>query len=159
MKKQFYLLAAIVALVLAALACGTSNTGSAVSTAAPGAQAATSAPAQVQTYNVGDVVAVQDHTITLNSATIQGGKLTANFTIENKGTADLDVSSMLSFSAKDNDGTKLEADYTCADLNGKILAGDKLKGNICWTVTTATPFKIYYDASMFGSGSIVWLVK
>jgi hypothetical protein len=159
MRRKIYPLLVIVALVLSVLACGSSNSGSISSTAAPGA---TAAPAKMITYNVGDVVAVQSHTITLNSAEVQAKILKASFTVENKGDKDLSVSSILSFSAKNSDGEKLEAEmFDCggSGLDGKVLAGDKLKGNICWTVTGAAPYKIYYEASLFGSGAIVWEVK
>jgi hypothetical protein len=98
----------------------------------------------------------------LNSAQNQGGILKANFTIVNKGSSDLNVSSLLSFDSKDNDGTKLESamfDCGSSSLDGKILAGDKLKGDICWKSTSLAPFKIYYTAKLFGSGAVVWEVK
>ena len=122
---------------------------------------ATAAPVQVQLYKVSDVVQVKDHTITLNSATIQADILKANFTIENKGKDEIAVSSLLSFDAKDTEGTKLESSiFDCgSSLDGKILAGDKLKGDICWKGLTTDKARIYYEANIFGSGAIVWEVS
>src|SRR5689334_3878776 len=94
----------VVALVLAGLACGSSNSGNVVGTSSPNS---TSVPTKVETYKVGDVVQVKDQTITLNLAQIKSGILTANFTIVNQGGSDLNVSSLLSFDAKDFEGTKL----------------------------------------------------
>ena len=81
--------------------CGSDNTGTKVETLKITAQsAATAAPAKVAVYKFGDVVQVNDQTIVLNKAEVQGGMLKANFTIENKGSEDLAVSSMISFFSK-----------------------------------------------------------
>jgi len=156
-KTYQAVLIAIVVLVLAALACGGDNTGEKVDER----EAAPTATPGVETYGVGDVIQLKDHTIVLNEATIQGGALQANFTIENIGTDDLAVSSMLSFEAKLDDGTKLDqAIFDCpsSGLDGSVLSGDKLKGWICWSGASSSPVKIYYRASLLGSGAIVWEV-
>jgi NADH dehydrogenase FAD-containing subunit len=146
---------ALCALIVAALACGSDNTSVKTGTSS----SATATPAKAQVYAIGDVVQVKDHTIVLNSAAIQGGTLKANFTIENKGSADLAVSSMLSFSAKDTEGVKLDQEFGCGtDIGGKVLPGDKVKGDVCWKAAKA-PVKIYYEANLFGSGAIVWEIK
>ena len=123
--------------------------------------APTSAPASVQIYKIGDIVQVGNVTVVLNSANLQGGKLSANFTIENKGSKDLAVSSLLSFSAKDSEGTKLDQDIIdcgTGSLDGKVLPGDKLKGNICYGGVKTSNAKIYYEAELFSSGAVVWQV-
>jgi len=148
---------ALVVLILVTLACGSSNSGQKVGEATT--TSPNSAPAQVTTYKVGDVVQVGDGTIVLNSAVLQGGKLQANFTIENKGATDMNVSSMLSFTAKDSDGTKLESNFMdcgSSSLDGKILPNDKLKGDVCWQGAKTNSVKIYYEAELFGSGAVVW---
>jgi hypothetical protein len=155
-------------LVLAALACGSStdNTGVSVPTSKPAAAGSTAVastpvpPPTQKTFAVGELVQVKDHTIMLNSAAIDStGLLKANFSLENKGTESLAVSSLMSFEAKDNDGSKLEQDYTCgSSFDGSVLAGDKLKGDICWKATAFPPFKIYYKADLFSDGAIVWVI-
>jgi hypothetical protein len=67
---------------------------------------------------------------------------------------------MLSFTAKDSEGTKLEQEiFDCGSgLDGKVLPGDKLKGNICWSGATTNTVKIYYEAELFSSGAVVWEV-
>ena len=160
-RKWLPILIPAAVLLIASLACGTSNTGEKVgSTPSASQPAATQAPAKAQTYKVGDMVKVQDHTIVLNSAKVDGGALVANFSIDNPGSKEIAVSSVISFEAKDSEGTKLEQDImNCPSggLDGKVLAGDKLKGNICWKAAAgAKGIRIYYTASLLGSGAVVW---
>jgi len=126
--------------------------------------AASTAPA-IQVYKIGDVIQVGASTVALNSASIDASNiLHANFTIENKGSKELNVSSILLFEAKGNDGTKLEQeiiDCESGSLDGTVLPGDKLKGNICWHGVTSDSVKIYYQANLFSSSqnTVVWEVK
>lgn len=118
------------------------------------------APPQIKVFQIGDLVQSQDHTIRLNSIEYQGTVLVADFTVENLGDSDVDLSSMLSFSAKKGDGTLLEQEYfDCgtSSLDGKVLSGDRLRGSICWTGASAEDgIKIYYEADLFGEGAMVW---
>jgi len=156
-KTIGYPLLAFAVLIFVSLACGSSNTGVQVgeTTNPP-----TSIPPHVDVYNIEDVIQVGDQTIVLNNAEFQGNKLIANFTIENKGTSDLNVSTMLSFKAKDSEGTQLQQNiFDCGPmLDGKVLPGDKIKGDICWDGATTNTVKIYYEAEMFSTGAIVWEV-
>ncbi len=155
-KMLLYPFLAIAALVLAILACGSDNAGTKVDESSESSPAE---PPKVQTYAVGDVVQVKDQTITMNSAEFQGNTLVANFTIANSGSDDMTVSTMLMFNARDNEGSKLEEDiFDCnPSLGGTVLPGDKIKGNVCYTgVSNASSVKIYYEASLFGSGAVVW---
>lgn len=108
-------------------------------------------------FAISDVVEINNQTISLVEVTIVNGRLTATFLIENTGTSELNISSLLSFDAKDSNGASLEMDiFDCSPgLDGTIVAGDKLRGSICW-VSAAFPITIYYDASLFGSGTVVW---
>ncbi len=157
-KNSAKLKVALAALVLVTLACvcGSSSTGEKIGEVTQSAPNA--APPQATTYKIGDVIQVGDGTIVLNSASLQGGVLRANFTIENKSASDMNVSSLLSFSAKDSEGTKLEQDiFDCGtSLDGKILPNDKLKGDICWKGATTNSVKIYYEAELFSTGAVVW---
>lgn len=116
--------------------------------------------AQIETFQLGDLVAVEDHTIRLNSVTYTDGRLLADFIFENTGSSDLDLSSMMSFSAKNADGVKLETElFDCGNfgLDGKVLAGDRLRGLICWNGAAAEDgIKLYYEADLFGEGAVVW---
>lgn len=157
-----YLTLLFVIMFLVTLACGGSNTGRAVTpTPRPSAlEAAQPETPKVQVYHIGDIIQTKDHTIVLNSAQVQGTVLVANFTVENLGSKDMPVSSLLSFSAKDAEGTKLEQEiFDCSpSLDGNVLPGDKLKGDICWNGASGST-KIYYEPSLFGSGAIVWEVQ
>jgi hypothetical protein len=112
------------------------------------------------TYKVGDVIQLTDHKITLNSVTAASGILNANFTVENTGSKDLTVSSLMEFSAKGDDGTKLELTiFDCkTPLDGTVIAGDISRGNICWKGLTTSGARIYYTPNFLGSVNIVWVV-
>ena len=162
MKNKTFVLPqiALATLMLVNLACGASSSGVKVGEATT-SRNPTSAPPETETYKVGDVIQVRDSTIVLNSADFRAGSLKANFTIENKGAKDLNISSILSFSARDSEGIKLALEmFDCGPagggLDGKVLPGDKLKGDICWSGATTNTVKIYYEASLFGSGAVVW---
>lgn len=154
LANRISIFVAAAVLVASMLACGESNTGSKIDSSKP-----TALPPTTAIYKVGDVVQVKDSTITLNSTKFTGDVLKANFTVENKGTKDMAVSSIISFSAKDSEGTKLDQSVMdCgSSLDGKVLPGDKLRGDICWKGANGV-VKIYYEASLFGSGAIVWQV-
>lgn len=150
-----YLLAVVAVLVLAGIACGGSNVGEKVDT-----QPSEPTPTPgVQTYAIGDVIKIQEHTIVLNSVEIQGNRIKANFTIENTGTEEFTVSSLMDFEAKADDGTKLTEGFggDCSPtLGGSVLSGDKLRGPICWDGLQADKARIYYRPTLFGKGAIVW---
>jgi len=118
----------------------------------------TPTPIKVKTFQAGDIVAVGDHTIVLNSTLVNGNRIQANFTIENKGKEDISFSTTLRFSAKDAEGTKLSQDiFDCGTgLDSTILPGDKLKGDLCYDGAVNYPVRIYYTAELFGTGAVVW---
>lgn len=159
------------ALLIASLACsgGNSNQGTII-TPVPqqveqGGQSASTTSQEGQSsavniYEVGDLIEVEEYTIRLNKVEYQRGILLANFTIENRGSSDLTVSSLLSFSARQADGTDLEQslfDCGTSGLDGSVLPGDKLRGDICWSdARVDAGIKIYYKANLFAQGAIVW---
>jgi hypothetical protein len=159
----------LVLLVLAALACGSPDNSGVTAvprdTAVPAEEGEVEAPeptAAIETFGVGETVEVGDHIVTMNSLDVTGNKITANFTIENKGSTDLNISSILSFEARDANGSGLEQDiFDCgtSSMDGSILPGDKLTGSICWDGLTTDTGRIYYRAELFGSGAIVWAVN
>jgi hypothetical protein len=112
-------------------------------------------------YKVGEAIDFGGATITLNTAAIQPDNiLFTEFLIENKGTKNLDISSMLMFNARNSDGTKLDQEFVnCgSSLDGTILPGDKLKGNVCWN-KAADDVKIYFQPALFNDTIIVWEIK
>ncbi len=143
-----YPMVAFTLLILAILACGNGEEAEKVGEVGDTAPEATVA---LEVFQVGDVVKKGDQQITLNSATVEGGILTANFTIENQGT-DRVIISTLDFSARDDEGTNLDTAYfDCAQgIGGEIPPGDKAKGNVCFS-GASLPAKVYYEAELFGS--------
>jgi len=160
-NKRVRITAIVIVLSIAVLACGTTSTsgGEVVSTAGGDTQAA---PSEATTHNIGDVIQTSDQTVILNSADIVGGNLVANFTVENRGSSSIDIGPVINFEARDAEGTKLELeifDCPAGNMQSRILAGDKLKGNICWKGLTTNTARIYYTPVIFSSTIIVWDVK
>ena len=118
-------------------------------------------PPKPTTYNVGDLVKTNDHVITLNSTRVENGVLFLNFTVENIGNEEINISSLLNFSARLDDGTSLEQEiFDCGtSLDGKVLVGDKLRGDICYAGANSFPIKVYYEADWLGSGAVVWQIN
>jgi hypothetical protein len=126
-------------------------------TKTPEPSATTAAPTNNQ---IGDIIAVGDHKISLNSVSYKGGILKANFSFINGGSADTLLSSMVSFDAKADDGTKLEAEImNCGiSLDGSVMAMDKAKGDVCWKLPATGKFKIYFLDNLFANGAIFWVL-
>lgn len=113
-------------------------------------------------YNEFDIVVLLDRTVMMNEATTAGGILRAVFTIENYSQKTINVSSLLEWSARNSDGEKLEINlFGCngSSLDGSILPNDKLKGEICYTISGSPPFRIYYDHDFISSHILVWQVQ
>lgn len=167
-------LIAFVVLFVSSLACGSPDvTPSVISTSPATAPAVVissftpeplpSPTAKPTSYNIGDVIQLSDRTIVLNSTVIENNILKANFTVENTGIESISNSSIASFSVKDADGVKMEQEFfDCGtSFDGNVIVGDKLKGDICWSLlqANAMPFKIYYQPKMFNADIIVvWIV-
>lgn len=155
----------LIVLIGSALACG-SNTGKLVNpdgSSAGSSSAGATDESYIKFYQVGDVIQVEHHTVTLNSATIKDRILDASFTIENNGDTEIGLSSLASFTARDADGVKLMNTFTdCGGpgLDGKVAPGAKVQGDVCWgIITNATRFTIYYEASVLASGAAGWQVS
>lgn len=119
-----------------------------------------SAAPTIPVHQLGEAVDVTGHRITLTAVENANGVVKANFLIENTGNVEITVSSMMSFMAKNISGVKLDQDYMCgASLDGSVLPGDKLKGDICWKTGGATPIWLYYELSAFSGGAIVWVTQ
>lgn len=158
MKYFKYPFIAFLFLAFAILACGGEETAG-KKVGESGKRAATVAAPEF--FAVGDVIEVSDHTIVLNSAAVKNNILQANFTIENEGSDEMIVSSLLDFDARNDDGTKLEqAIFDCpsGSLGGDLIPGDRMRGYVCWKAASL-PCKIYYSAELFGSTSVVWRVE
>ena len=150
-------------LLAASLACGSSNAAVLIGTQTPNPLAApTSASLPSTIYRVGEMIQFSGHTIVMNQAQLSGGVLQTNITVENTGSQDVNVSSILQFDARLLDGTKLVQElFNCpaGRMDGKVLPGDKLKGNLCWKGVATDTARVYYVPNLFGSGAAVWEVQ
>ena len=166
--QGFKLALGIGVLALASMACGKGDTGEAPRKVEPGAAtmpAADDAAAQptaaaAERFKVGDTVALADHQITLESVKRDGeNNLVAVFVVENTGAKDLNVSSLISFEAKDANGNKgqiaIFADSDTAGLDGKVLSGDKLRGHVAWSGLGAG-VKIHYTPGFLSDKRVTW---
>lgn len=76
-----------------------------------------------------------------------------DLTIENTGTDELNISSLMSFDLKDTSGEKGSYAFLTNSINsqldGSIMAGDLLKGQIAYDVKDADKYNFYYSDSLF----------
>lgn len=119
------------------------------------------------THGIGEAVQVDDVIITMNSASLVSYKVKAEFTVENKGTADLTLDPETSFVIEgDNTGTKVELTLDpvgCSNsLSGTVPAGGSLTGDLCWrsnpSDTWPTVAFISYGGDSMASAAAVWKV-
>jgi hypothetical protein len=115
---------------------------------------------EVDTQSIGTEVSLNGENIILNSAVINNGLLTANFTVRNTGTDELNVSSLISFSARAADGTKLEQEiFDCGTgPDGSVQPGDLIRGDICWS-NASSGTKIYYQSNLLSSQYVIWVIN
>lgn len=78
--------------------------------------------------------------------------LVIDLTIENTGSEDLAVSSMMSFELKDSNGEKGKyaflTEAISSQLDGTVMAGDLLKGQIAYDVKDSETFNFYYSDNL-----------
>lgn len=78
--------------------------------------------------------------------------LLIDLTIENTGKEDLSISSMLSFDLKDSNGEQgkyaLLTKSITSQLDGTVMPGDKLKGQIAFDVKNSDAYAFYFKDSL-----------
>lgn len=78
--------------------------------------------------------------------------LIIDLTIENTGSEELAISSMMSFDLKDANGEKgsyaLLTESISSQLDGSVMAGDLLKGQIAYDVKDSETYNFYYLDSL-----------
>lgn len=126
-------------------------------------------------FNVGEIAKVNNTKMVINSVTKiykecsfeWEGKcesytependyfLLVDLTVENIGSETLSISSLMSFDLKDNNGEKgslsFMLDAVKSSLDGDIMAGDKLKGQIAFDVKDSNVYYFYYSDSLVDS--------
>jgi hypothetical protein len=124
-----------------------------------------------KTYKVGDQVQSGDFVFTVNSVRKDPGSLyfkpkdgnvyqVTNVTIENKSKDRTNISTLLQMYVKDADSTKYTPTVISTDttgqVDGELLAGEKVKGDVSFEVpTTATGLKFYFTPEWLSGGTIV----
>lgn len=75
-----------------------------------------------------------------------------DITIENTGSNELNISSIMSFDLKDDNGEKGNLEITLdainSSLDNSIMANDKLKGQIAYDVKDSEKYYLYYQDSL-----------
>lgn len=118
-------------------------------------------------FAVGDIIQDGHFTIVVNEVeqTTQGiiapddGKVyfIMDVTIENNGTEEENISSLLMFDLKDGDGRSQDLSIgagTDGSLNGTILPSEKLTGEIAFETEEAGELNLYINLSVFGGKTI-----
>ncbi|NLA78985.1 MAG: DUF4352 domain-containing protein, partial [Erysipelothrix sp.] len=81
--------------------------------------------------------------------------LLIDLTLENEGKEDLAVSSIISFELKDSEGNKGRYAFLLksikSQLDGTVMPGDKLKGQIAFDVLEDNAYSFYFIDSLLDS--------
>jgi hypothetical protein len=131
-------------------AAGGGSTGGGGGSAAGGGSA--------QDAKVGAPVDEGTFTITLESATLADGVLTAKFLIDNSSGTDVVYIPTTALVATDPSGSPLDANLVCSTLATSVAAQAKLEGPVCWNLggTSTTGVKVKF-VPMHGAGDpVTW---
>lgn len=115
-------------------------------------------------YKVGDLIEEKNFSIKVNSAEVTDGHdfmtsddgdkfIILDITIENKSDEEMNISSLLSFTLKDEDGR--DQDYALnieqkGQLDGTILGDEKMTGQITFEVPKEGKLTLYFTNDLFG---------
>lgn len=121
------------------------------SSAPTGNSAAAKPVATVQSYKKGDTANLDGQKVTLNESTKKGNVYVADVTVKNTGAKQLNLSSLLSFGARDALGNQGSFNLTGSKgLDGTIEAGSKLRGTVGYEFAAdTTGIKLYYSSAVF----------
>ena len=183
-NRKIFIMFALVALVLAMLACGTevkpTKVGEVASTPAqpgekptqqPSAPEPTSTPKTVQKYQIGDIVQAGDMVlVVLGWEKVEGNQFTkpeagkefiaVDLLLVNRGEEPVSVSSLLQMYLKDETGQKYEPDLEAQTVvgsapEGEISPGERIRGKIGFQVPQDVgALTFVYDVDVFGTGKV-----
>ena len=147
------------------------NTPSTINAETPTTQpVAETAAVITKTYKVGEQVESKGFVFVVNAIRKDAGTgfikpsqgnvyLIPNVTIENKGTERTTISSLLQMYVKDSEGNKYTPTLTqdaTGKVDGELLGGEKVKGDVGFEVpTAATGLKLYFQPDWLFGGTIV----
>ncbi|QCT03272.1 hypothetical protein E6C60_2560 [Paenibacillus algicola] len=128
---------------------------------------------QTEIFKIGDSVKFDDLVITLNSAeenkggdfdTPQDGYVyqVLDITVENKGTEEASVSSILNTAMADGDGYSYDiglVTFIKNQLDGAVPAGRKLRGQLAFEVPKDAESLEFIFKDTFSTGQAIWKVK
>jgi hypothetical protein len=174
--KKFLSLILVVLLMVAFIGCSDNTTPEKVgNTDKTNEQGDTSGEDTQKTgeneiFKVGDTVKMGDLQFTVNGVRVSEGKtfkpdegnvyLMVDITVENIGSEEESVSSLLMFKLVDKDGMGYDlaiSDDQQGQLDGSLAAGRKMKGEITYEVPkTINAFELEIDPSLFGDGIAVF---
>lgn len=173
MKKKLAILFGFAIILGALIACGSTdnNTGTAVNNTGDSTPQATQATAAH--FKVGQVVKVGDTwEVTVNSAKKSQGDdfskpdagnmfVIVNVTVKNISNQEQDISSLANFSFKAADGTQGQTAILTSGVSpspdGKVAAGDKVKGDLVYQVPASQKqFTLAFESDILSSGQTIW---
>jgi hypothetical protein len=120
------------------------------------------------THASGDPVEVKDKSlvITMDSGSVSSYKVTATFTIENKGTSDFAIDPKTTFIASATSGDeKVPLSLGILECGSKLIkgpvpAGGKITGDMCWrgnpTNTWPNDVVISFGGAATDPGAVIW---
>lgn len=125
-----------------------------------------------EVFKVGDTVKAGKIQVTLHGVRTSKGDefvkpkeghifLIAEATIENISEETYAASTLLSWSANDEDGVKYTialVDDTKGSLDGEIAPGRKLRGEVGFDVEKGKEYEIVFDPDIVGFGQVIWSV-
>lgn len=173
MRKVLVVLFCITVLAFFTLACDGAEEATKVGTADEATETASegSGETAATTYAVGDVVAIGDWQVTVNSVrrvpaddfnTPDEGNIyiAVDMTVENTSAEAGAFSSLMQLTLKDAEGYSYDQEIFL-DLQGiaegEMAPGEKSRGEVGYQVPeAATGLMLNYDAELLGSGKIVW---
>jgi hypothetical protein len=167
-KVLLVVLGIIVILFIIGAASGGSNTGT--QKVGNNTNVSPTAAPQGTVYKVGDQVKSGDFVFSVNSVSKDEGTayvkpaagsiyVIPNVTIQNNGKTKSTVSTLLQMYIKDSEGNKYTPALTqnaTGKVDGELLAGDKVKGDVGFEVpTSATGLKFYFTPEWLTGTTIV----
>lgn len=166
LNKLIYL-----SLILLVLACGGAKaTSIAIATAPPGKSAAQPTSAAQQTYKVGDLVAIGDWQIKINSVTYPQGSnfskpdagkkfVLVDLSVQNPTTESRPISSLAQMKLKDASGQQYQLDLIAVTAakgtppDGQVAAGETIRGQVGYQVPQdASGLTFVFEPDLLGNG-------
>lgn len=172
LRRFVPLFALLLAIGGAIIACGGSSSDNTGTTTTGGSSSTTSAATH---FKVGDQVKVgSTWVVTVNSAQLHGPTdvdqpkagdtyLVIDVTFKNVSSQEQDLSSALQMSLKDATGqtyTETIATFASSTPDGKVQAGDLLRGQLVFEVPTSQKtFTFAFEADVVSSGQTIWNIN